>query len=321
MSQTPIEWTRNADGTRGHTWNPVRGCSRISCGCRRCYAERLAARNLPAMRSPTTGEPFAIMKGDGPHWTGKLELIPSMLDVPLRRKKPTTYFVNSMSDLFHENLDTQARDQIFAVMEACPQHTFQILTKRADLMQKEMGYRRKWRSMGAPEPYNTLPLPRPEFPLPNVWLGVSVEDQQRADERIPLLLQTPAAIRFLSVEPMLGPVDLKLCDHARFLEYGKCEKPHIHWVIVGGESGPGARPMAPEWARSIRDQCIAAGVPFFFKQWGNWGPLPVPESRGRKYTDVPVGNGTCHRMLAIPKKSAGRLLDGRTWDEMPEVRR
>jgi protein gp37 len=345
VSQTSIEWTQR-------TWNPVRGCSRVSPGCQHCYAERQAARNLPGMKSPT-GESFAIINGNGPHWTGKVELIPSMLDVPLKRKKPTTWFVNSMSDLFHEDLDTQARDRIFDIMEACPQHTFQILTKRAELMQREMEFRRKWREIGAPEPYNNLPRPCPKFTLPNVWLGVSVEDQQRADERIPLLLQTPAAIRFLSVEPLLGPVNLTAlsgkiggtllnCLDGRWDEDDSCV-PGIDWVIVGGESGPGARPMHPDWPRSIRDQCQAAGVPFFFKQWGGWIQrpsghlLPVEECQIHprlgivtvEYPpDLPIHEAPQPKqyraegmivMSQVGKKKAGRMLDGRTWDEMPIV--
>lgn len=200
---TKIEWTQE-------TWNPVRGCSRISPGCVNCYAERMAARDLPGLKSPTTGEPFAAMTPSGPRWTGKVELIPHMLDVPLKRRKPTTWFVNSMSDLFHEGLPFEDIDRVFAVMSQAKEHTFQVLTKRADRM-------RKWATRTGIEDLidegavaNFMCHANIKaWPLPNVWLGVSIEDQQRADERIPLLLHTPAAVRFLSVEPLLGPVDLR----------------------------------------------------------------------------------------------------------------
>ena len=261
MSATKIQWTERS-------WNPVRGCSRVSPGCQHCYAERMAARNLPGMKSPTTGESFAIINGNGPHWTGKVELIPNMLDVPLKRRKPTLWFVNSMSDLFHEDLPDADIDRVRHVMVSCPQHTFQILTKRPARMLEYMRFHERWRSLsdeGYVREGGTLPQPGPSFPTPNIWLGVSVEDQQRADERIPLLLQTPAAIRFLSVEPLLGPVDLESFP-LKTLDAG--ENPGIDWVIVGGESGPGARPMHIEWPRSIVAQCKAAGVPVFVKQMG-----------------------------------------------------
>ncbi len=201
MSKTKIEWTE-------HVWNCVRGCSRVSEGCRNCYAERMAARGLPGMRSPTTGESFAVMTPSGPQWTGRVELIESMLEVPLRRKKPTVYFVNSTSDLFHEALPDKAIDRVFAVMALCPEHTFLVLTKRPERMRE---YITCW-----------------GWTLPNVWPGVSCEDQATADARIPLLLQTPAAVRFLSYEPALGPVDLT--------QWLPPNDPHLDWVICGGES-------------------------------------------------------------------------------------
>lgn len=269
MSKTSIEWCTD-------TWNPVRGCSRVSEGCRNCYAERMAARNLPEMRSPTTGNPFAVRGSDGPHWTGVVELIPEKLDEPLHWRKPRRVFVNSMSDLFHEALRDEAIDRMFGVMAQAPQHTFQILTKRPERMpgwfkgidpdQARMSSRLLRIAAGVP------------WPLPNVWLGVSVEDQATADERIPLLLQTPAAKRFISLEPQLAPVDLAAwlpicadCNRHR----GKPTAPITHhhppaldWVIVGGESGPGARPFDVEWARSTVRQCREAGVACFVKQLG-----------------------------------------------------
>lgn len=297
MSKSSIEWTQ-------HTWNPIRGCSRISPGCKHCYAERTAARNLPGMRSPTTHQPFAIMGSDGPHWTGKVELIESMLDIPLRRRIPTTYFVNSMSDLFHEALPDESIDRIFAVMALCPQHTFQILTKRADRMWEYLSAARerlakrfwidvtilraapvkgiraavnRFRSMAFDE--SLAPMP---WPLPNVWLGVSVENQECADERIPLLLKTPAAIRFISAEPLLGPLCIGRYLHGHE-EHGidlarpagskvGCTvgyTPPLDWVICGGESGPGARPCQIEWLDRIAAECESARVPCFVKQLGS----------------------------------------------------
>jgi protein gp37 len=334
MSKTSIEWTER-------TWNPVRGCTRISPGCVNCYAERQSARGLPGHKSPTTGEPFAIMTSSGPRWTGKVGLIPHMLEIPLKRRNPTIWFVNSMSDLFHEDLADEEIDQVFAVMVRCPRHTFQVLTKRADRMLHVM----------------TKVIRTQKFwPMPNVWLGVSVEDQQRANERIPLLLQTPAAVRFLSVEPLLGPVDLmNLCapnpKYQKLLQQLNAltgwrvspdavsipkELRGVDWVIVGGESGPGARPMHPDWALSIRDQCSAAGVPFFFKQWGEYAPVTVDDRHGaivpierREAWVLPDGRTTTREaiedfawpMQRVGKKAAGSLLDGREWKQMPEVQR
>jgi protein gp37 len=246
----------------------------------------MAARNLPEMRSPTTGEPFATTRViGGAAWTGKVELIESKLEEPLHWKKPRRVFVNSMSDLFHESLPDWAIDRVFAVMALCPQHTFQVLTKRPKRMQewfnglkydsshsvdrcwtriyREAGWialnqSTKWRDWNRTLPaYDSHPSRSACWPLPNVWLGVSVEDQATADARIPLLLQTPAAFRFVSYEPALGPVDFWNLLHG-------C----IDWLICGGESGPGARPFDLAWARSARDQCKAAGVPFFLKQLG-----------------------------------------------------
>ena len=182
MGKTKIEWVKNRDGSEGMTWNPVRGCTRISPGCQNCYAERMAARKLPGMCSPTTDEPFAMMHSGGPRWTGSVELIESALDIPLRRKKPTTYFVNSMSDLFHEKLPDEAIDRVFAVMAICPQHTFLVLTKRAERMWE---YAETIRSLSNDERQCRIGT-RYTWPLPNVRLGVSAEDQHRADERLPL---------------------------------------------------------------------------------------------------------------------------------------
>jgi protein gp37 len=225
--RSKIQWT-------DRTWNPVRGCSRVSAGCERCYAERLAYRfNGPAQ--PYEG--LTRMTRYGPVWTGKLRLVPEVLQEPLRWRKPCRVFVNSMSDLFHEAVPQEFIDRVFSVMAEARLHIFQILTKR---------------------PGRMLEIARRHAPLSNVWLGVSVENQAMADERIPLLLDTPAAVRFLSVEPLLGPVNI-------FRRNG-CVP--IGWVIVGGESGPGARPCDVEWIRDLVCQCRGADVPAFVKQLG-----------------------------------------------------
>lgn len=302
-SNSKIEWT-------DATWNPIRGCSMAkgseAGGCLNCYAARMCARGLPGLNSPTTGEPFAIMRESGPRWTGKVELIKSALDLPLHWHKPRRIFVNSMSDLFHESLPNEAIDRVFAVMALCPQHTFQVLTKRPERMVAYLtGGPWGHIEQRASETIGTRrEIPVEHLPLAHVHFGISCENQATANARYPFLLQTPAAVRFLSLEPLLGPIDLG--QLIRLPHLG--ERPMIGWnlrkldqVIVGGESGPGARPMHPDWVRSIRDQCVSAGVPFFFKQWGGeWGPYEFA-------------------MVRIGKGAAGRLLDGRTWDGLPGV--
>jgi protein gp37 len=385
---TTIQWT-------DETWNPTRGCSRVSEGCRNCYAERIAARfSLPG----NTFHGFAVRTPEGPRWTGEVTLLVDRLDQPLSWKLPRRVFVNSMSDLFHEHLGDDDISQVFAIMALCPQHTFQILTKRAERMRdyvQEMStdpdaYCFAWaRQYLRGDGRRTPELRSETWPLPNVWLGVSVEDQGRADERIPLLLQTPAAIRFISAEPLLGPIDLRrwlsgyseecgslrlsgrpdgragdrrgradlasvgaarepmdrsddgsavqtaesrarqglperqgdgrpeasdgagastglaplqradsgwpdresrerhqigqqadesdagdafgadeACDERARLRPNSQSSQRLSWVIVGGESGPGARPFNIEWARSILAECKSAGVAAFMKQVG-----------------------------------------------------
>jgi len=520
-----IEWT-------GETWNPIAGCSIVSPGCTNCYAMRMAAR-LEAMAHAAAGkrndatEPLGALSHylyltqpskAGPVWTGKVALAPDdTLLKPLRRKKPTTYFVNSMSDLFHEQVPDEWIDRVFAVMALTPRHTYQVLTKRsarmlAYLSGKGIQERLEQEMLNwiayLPKPWdyttsNGEHLPRRQitchdpvvsWPLPNVWSGVSCEDQRRADERIPDLLATPAAVRFVSAEPLLGAIDfgrwlggadaaegqrreiIPTCDcgnirdrpdgphlahrgedatsgerHGRLLadqsndlgtssartgapvgmeafqrpytgwtddqpqgrveekqpteqlgvrdEFGtgdsrsrrigqmrpaggmeqQCEandgggahhpqstrsgriteihrgglrserqndfqdrtRPSLDWIICGGESGTGARPMHPDWARSIRDQCQAAGVPFFFKQWGSWGVTydRDKEDPDWRRCDTAANNTPRGQWLNIAggrgfhgervvrvnpmnkARPAGRLLDGRTWDEMPDTAR
>lgn len=250
-----IEWT-------DATWNPVTGCTKVSPGCAHCYAERLSHR---FRHSPK----FAGTVHENGRWTGTIKTHPAVLDEPLRWRKPRTVFTCSMSDLFHAGVEPEFLDRVFAVMALCPQHTFQVLTKRSQRMAEFCS--RFNRAM--PFEGGTLAL---LFP-PNIWLGVSVENQEFADRRIPHLLRTPAAVRFLSCEPLLGPIDLKgrprpdMCLHCG----GLADEPHLghtyrtdglDWVIVGAESGPRARVMELDWARFIVSQCQVASVPVFVKQ-------------------------------------------------------
>jgi protein gp37 len=245
------------------TWNPLRGCSRVSLGCQNCYAERMCARGLPGLRSPVTGMDFAVTTFEGPRWVGFPELIESQVPLPMRWRKPRRIFVNSMSDTFHERvLDGWIRS-IFDTMRKAGQHSFIVCTKRIQRARKVM----------------------PLMPLPNVILLASVEDQQRADERIPDLLATPAAVRGISLEPMLGAVEI-----SRYLRphwtpgKGADPPPWLDWVIVGGESGPGARPCRLEWIRDVVRQCREARVACFVKQLGSaWA------NEGQRYDWKPRG--------------------------------
>lgn len=332
MGKTAIEWATD-------TWNPVRGCAPVSEGCRNCYAMRQAHRfSGPGM--PYEGLTRAT--SDGPKWTGKVRLVPELIEAPLRWRKPRRVFVNSMSDLFHPEVPDGFITHVWSVMRQAKQHTFLILTKRPERM---AAWAAQWCHAGG---FGVLR---------NVWLGVSCEDQATADERIPHLLATPAAVKFVSAEPLLGQIDLtKVEEYAR-----------LSWVIAGGESGPGSRPCHPEWVRSLRDQCQAAGVAFFYKQWGDW--VPFATTAGYRAGSFMPGNdeiiggdcgGPCcardrrndgtweiefrddtkqrahreerddHRWgkegniimtyFKVGKKRAGRLLDGRTWDESPRWR-
>lgn len=346
--RTKIEWTRSDDGTPGATWNPVTGCTKLSPaspGCQNCYASTFAER----------------FRGAPGHYFERgfdVQLRPEKLDQPLRWRKPRRIFVNSMSDLFHDDVPTDFIAKVFAIMALAPQHTFQVLTKRharmrsllsADYFRAEVhGHAAWWAD------HLNLKLPQPHWPLPNVWLGVSTENQRWADIRIPALLDTPAAVRFISAEPLLGSIDLRQSfakwvppiDHQAWATADKTKVPGgveemlrvrdvLHWVIVGGESGPGARPMHPDWARALRDQCTAAGVPFLFKQHGEYveATEPVPSDRwltgdGITHDEpwhpdqigAPAGKWSPYPdvvMRRVGKKAAGRELDGQTWDQYP----
>jgi len=319
--QTPIEWT-------DATWNPTAGCSIVSPGCTNCYAMKVAYR-LQHNPDPNVAGKYAGLttKVNGrPVWTGQVRLWPPTLDMPLKRKRPTAYFVDSQSDLFHENLPDDDIDRVFAVMARCPQHTFQILTKRAERMRAYFAdptaRRAAWVRHADAETVHAR-----GWPLPNVWLGVSVDDQPRADARIPDLLATPATVRFLSCEPLLGPVDLtRVGDPPRnALTPDAARGTRIHWVIAGGESGPDARPMHPAWPRDLRDQCAAHDAAFFLKQWGAWAPADAVERPGATVLVQPDGErvddptrADVARMARAGKQRSGRTMDGRTWDERPE---
>lgn len=367
--KTKIEWTDKS-------WNPIVGCSVVSPGCANCYAMRFAGSRL--QHTPSGAHYIGLTQKSkaGPVWTGKLALAPEKtLLAPLRWKQPAMIFVNSMGDLFHEDCPDEWIDRVFAVMALCPQHTFQVLTKRAERMRSYFnddramqigcalgnmldgdwiwGEGKQFRqqidgmiSLAHGMAPDDIARAREEFlPLPNVWLGISAEDQTRADERIPALLATPAAVRFVSAEPLLGPIDfgdIQHIDGDREISVSALtgeawvenshngaaydEAPRLNWIIVGGESGRDARPMHPDWARSIRDQCAAASVPFFFKQWGEWGPAfradlsPTGQPwSGRDQCAVAQGTATVEQATRrLGKARTGRLLDGVTHDGMPE---
>lgn len=317
-------------------WSVTTGCTPVSAGCQHCYANAFLKR-FPAIHGP----------GDGP-----VHMHPERLDVPLKRKKPTVYFVSGMSDLLHEDVETVFLAHVADVMRRADWHTFIFLSKRPERWQEQQA-EGTWRLADA-------------FNLPNVWLGVTAENQAMADERIPLLLGTSAAHRFVSYEPALGPVDLTnirtgpdqpMHGHPKVIWHpcgNALQKPKpttpgyvsivpprwsgLDAVICGGESGPGARPMHPDWARNVRDQCAEAGVPFFFKQWGAWRPRGPADGDTRAPSNFVCsacgGRGEitnalinlhrehCDRgnvvaMIRVGKKAAGRVLDGQTHDNLP----
>lgn len=299
MGKSKIEWT-------DRVWNPITGCTKISPGCANCYAERMSKR-LAGRCGYDKDEPF------------KVTLHRDRLHEPMRWTKPSKVFVCSMSDLFHDDVPFSFLDELFGVMVAARKHTFLVLTKRPERMYEYMMTCQR----GADDTGY-------KFPWEHIWLGVTAENQEQADKRIPVLLQIPAAVRFVSVEPMLGPVDMTRAMYGPDPEgmswFGFTDgigyEAGIQWVICGGESGPGARPMHPDWARGLRDQCLTAGVPYFFKQWGQYC---YPEQMTRDtYQQVDMGhnlagNSDYNKPWSVGKKAAGRLLDGREWNEMPGV--
>ncbi|WP_426018954.1 DUF5131 family protein [Brevundimonas sp. DWR2-3-1b1] len=358
---THIEWT-------DATWNIVTGCSVVSPGCTNCYAMRLAGTRLrdhPSRKGLTTESKA------GPVWNGQVRFNADWLTQPLRWSKPRKIFVAAHGDLFHDGVTDDQLDQIFAVMALCPQHVFQILTKRPERMlayfvrlaesQRALDHMSfivpqvlddaAARIDGASHGVSFDDTP---WPLPNVWLGVSAEDQTRAAQRVAILLETPAAVRWVSAEPLLGSIDFRSLEveppHRRYRNaltgqgmsrtdgpfFAETLSAKLDWVVVGGESGQGSRPMHPDWARHIRDDCAAAGTPFLFKQWGDWTPgenaqntigrtvdtadwfndqwhfetLTSASAEGMHIDDEP----TCYR---AGKKAAGRRLDGVQHDGYP----
>lgn len=296
---TKIEWT-------DETWNPITGCTKISEGCRNCYAEKMAKRLAGRVGYPAKN-PFAPGTEHKNAW-----------EKPFGWFKSKSIFTCSMGDLFHDDVPFRLVDKVLAVAALTPRHTYRILTKRPERMLEYFSDDCDWPDHLGHVAFRDLHFSEEAdcqvgnaingvldeaynvgWPMRNLQLGVTAENQEQADKRIPVLLQIPAAVRFVSVEPMLGPVDLT-AHH-----WGGAMLAWLNWVICGGESGPGARPMHPDWARSLRDQCVSAGVPFFFKQWGEWG--------------YQAGGQGWEKLVRVGKKAAGRLLDGRTWNQYPEV--
>ena len=373
---TKIEWT-------DATWNPITGCSVLSPGCTNCYAMKLAGTR---MKNHPSRAGLTIDTKAGTVWNGEVRFNEEWLTQPLQWKKPRMIFVCAHADLFHESVPDAWIDRVFAVMALAPQHTFQVLTKRSKRMREyitehgsgfgdtisvlERVADKAGRMMEDGDNAADCVLGGP-WPLPNVWLGVSVEDQKRADERIPNLLATPAAIRWISAEPLLGPVNLRdmdINDHLASRQLGliggywinaltganddmgrPCpDVPKIDWVVVGGESGANARPMHPDWARSLRDQCAAAGVPFLFKQWGEWLPFgqsgftawhaSPSKAKGKWWGKACFNDGAGgpntqiisrvetlivgdrgQQVVRLGKGRAGRLLDGVEHNGYPEI--
>jgi protein gp37 len=332
MANTRIEWTEK-------TWNPITGCTKISEGCKHCYAERMSKR-LAGRCGYDKDEPF------------KVTLHPDKLDEPLRWRKPSKIFVCSMGDLFHEDVPFSWITEVFDVMCSWrwpnkeaerlgeqeylvdPKHTYMVLTKRPERVDQWLDWVGHYWPGDSPLNIN---LEAEHNFGQHIWLGVTAENQQRADERIPILLQIPAAKRFVSVEPMLGPVDLTQIDIGGNVWInsltGDCKSYHpyggmwkinesknkLDWIICGGETGPGARPMRSAWVISLRDQCQEAGTPFFFKSWGEWvRPSQMPASTYREIEDYGNGIGIADVPLGVGKKRSGRAIDGDEWNEYPE---
>jgi protein gp37 len=339
MADTSIEWTDK-------TWNPVVGCTKVSQGCKNCYAKMLHDKRHKAYQEhggifPANGRPIPAQYAE-PFET--VQLKPERLLDPLRWRKPARVFVNSVSDLFHPDVPDEFIDEVFAVMAIAKQHTFQILTKRPERMAVYLNYRWRVDHIYAQwYGFSDQPAELQGWPLPNVWLGTSVENQEAGDKRIPHLLETPAAVRFLSCEPLLGPVQLFNVGGWENAAHWWGRNIKLDWVIVGGESGPGARPMHPDWARSLRDQCSSAGVPFFYKQHGEYladdrqfvsfqtwvdkasswvQGATCMDKQGRvlkRGADFQEASFPVTLMRRVGKKRAGRLLDGREHNEFPEV--
>ncbi len=327
-----IEWT-------DATWNPIVGCSIVSPGCTNCYAMKMAARIQKMNRTGGSGSNY-VNHYDGTTqdskagavWTGKVALAPDKLFLkPISWRQPRRVFVNSMGDLFHESISDEWIDRVFAVMALCPQHTFQVLTKRAERMRVYLSHQAVERIYAAACRNDETLADRWRWPLPNIWLGVSCERQQEADERIPLLLQTPAAVRFISAEPLLGQIDLTRLmlktgdtinavhqsigkprdDGNGYIDFPRVPATSLNWVIVGGESGPGARPFHLEWADDLVGQCRGADVACFVKQFGavpmsDGYPLELKSSKGGDWDEWPERL----RVRQFPTSRSSRITSG-----------
>lgn len=315
--KTGIEWT-------DATWNPVTGCTEVSPGCDHCYAKTFAER--------WRGTPHHYFENGF-----DVQLRPERLTQPLRWRRPRRIFVNSMSDLFHDQVPDDYIAHVFAVMQSCAAHTFQVLTKRHGRMRSLLNSDGFWEAVTdfGVHVMRQRPSRSQLWPdhgqkhgyLPNVWLGVSAENQQWANIRIPALLDTPAAVRFVSAEPLIGPIDL-----ATTAQPNVGGVPKLDWVIVGGESGRGARPMHLDWVRTLRDQCVDADVAFLFKQHGEWlgqaSRIDFPRDPdawvNRETGEVADARtalrdgGSWLGVWRAGKKAAGRELDGQTWDQYPQ---
>lgn len=297
MASTRIEWT-------DETWNPLTGCSKVSEGCRNCYAIR------QARRMDGQGVGYDETTQEGPNWTGRINLLHDRLIQPLRWTRPRRVFVNSMSDLFHPKVPDQFIHRVFAVMAQATDHIFQVLTKRPARMGEVLSKIAHDASDGQvewvtqpPHEHGGMDTFWTPWPLPNVWLGTSAENQETTDTRLPALVETPAYIRFVSCEPLLGGINLTSWIH------------DLDWIIVGGESGPGSRPMHPDWPRWLRDQCQDHETPFFFKQWGSWTPATGPDEHGKDAYTFPDGV----RMLRRGWKSHNHTLDGEQHQAFPDA--
>lgn len=315
-------------------WNPLAGCTMVSPGCTNCYAMKMAHRFKGV--HPKYEGTTRVTDGGKVIWTGHINLDEKALMEPLTWKKPRRVFVNSMSDLFHESVPFGFIDKVFAVMALTPDITYMVLTKRPERMAEYFnhpfipaldGWKKAAKSFPKISQWKSETVwdYMPQV-LPNVWLGTTVENQEQADKRLPYFLEFGAAVRFISCEPLLGPVDL-----LKQYPVGKGSIPYgalVDWVIAGGESGHGARPVHPDWIRSLRDQCQEAGVPFFFKQWGEW----LPTNRALSSSEIAVlpdvwdeSTGKCLELqdgstyVKVGKKAAGRILDGIEWNEFPMV--
>jgi protein gp37 len=351
MADSKIQWLQNPDGSEGKVWNPVTGCERVSPGCDNCYAIRESNlhRHMEKFKGLTAEYSIQDKEKRLPmdkwqkriDWTGVVRCHERLIGLPLTWRKPQRVFANSMSDLFHPDVPVEFIFKVFKTMLDADRHTYLILTKQAKRMSEVVPevYARlnEWLSEFVPELKGKQP-----HPLHNVQLIVSCENQEMLDLRVPYLLRTPAAVRGVSLEPMLGPINFKgAMWHPTDIWHGL---KHLNWVICGGESGPGARPMHPNWVRSVRNQCVEAGVPFFFKQWGEWGiershTFRSKDNAGKLMKQVCVAStqkkdrglisfaafppdsnndpGIVETMVKMGKKNSGRLLDGREWNELP----